>query len=203
MNFQPGKYGVSPKLYTSFFPNSGSEIETDTQNRPKMGTSGIPVSNGRNVNDMISPPTPVSTKTPRTPHSSVHSSPRNDQRKSRPPSNMTSPMSADGHSRDNYSDHKHVRLQSLDERVSSLEAESRQHTDASDHSDDEDKLAIVEQPNSFSPASNNIEVITALQMVAVLLFNFSAHYELRVDLRTLDLRVRGLAPAVVRPIHRM
>ena len=44
---------------------------------------------------------------------------------------MTSPMSADGHSRDNYSDHKPVRLQSLDERVSSLEAESRQHTDIS------------------------------------------------------------------------
>jgi len=61
---------------------------------------------------------------------------------------MTSPMSADGHSRDNYSDHKPVRLQSLDERVSSLEAESRQHTDISGkhHNFEKNQILIRFQP---------------------------------------------------------
>ena len=143
MNFPPGKINLNFDADFTIKQNSGSEAGMDVSNplrrepRPRVGTTGIPVSNGRTMNDMISPPTPVShSKTPRTPHSSVHSSPRiNDQfgpphqRKSRPPSTMTSPMSIDG--AHNPGDHRPQRFRSLDERVSSLEAESRQHTDIS------------------------------------------------------------------------
>ena len=62
--------------------------------RPQVGSTGVTVSNGRRINEMISPPTPISHS--KTPHSSVHSSPQlNLQRKSRPPSTMTSPVSID------------------------------------------------------------------------------------------------------------
>ena len=97
-------------------------------NVPAAGMTGHPVlSNGRSAPEMISPPTPISNS--KTPHSSVASSPRPDLRKSRPNSIVASPCSdaASAH----LNDLRTHRFTSLDERVSSLEAESRQQTDAS------------------------------------------------------------------------
>jgi hypothetical protein len=132
------------------FSTSGSERDE------KVGL--VSVSNGRSGSEMISPPTPRSTSK----HSSVHSSPRltsadhvnhhmMQKQRIRPQSNSTSPVSVGEPGTASEPNRPH-RYRSLDERVSSLEAESRQHSDISDASGDESKLEIVENvPAATSP----------------------------------------------------